>query len=383
MTKQILKQKLALFSFLTAALFTLSAFTVKDTGRAAPQKTESTESEGAESEKTPEELPPAPTDAARIAAGLEPVAAAQGPWAADAESEENETAESEDAEPETMEQETKQETAEPEPAAPENAKSVKTLSATEILAGTRIIAHGMGSTDGVSEGSAPLNCLETFLAQYAAGVRVFEADLRLTRDGQVVLRHDWWPSNWQEGIDWTAIPTREEFISKPILGKYTPLSFRDLLILMAQYTDVCIITDTKFTDSDVIYIEFGAMLADAAELGLTELFDRMVIQLYDGNMRQCLEKIYPFPHRIYTLYVRGFKQTQADFREIAKYCAEHGVEGITMWDYWWNANYTSIAQEYGIKVYVHTVNDAAAARKLLGSGVNGVYTDVLAPKDLI
>mgnify|MGYP002508112244 CR=1 FL=1 len=33
-----------------------------------------------------------------------------------------------------------------------------------------------------------LNCLEGFLTQYEAGVRVFEADLRLTRDCQVVLR---------------------------------------------------------------------------------------------------------------------------------------------------------------------------------------------------
>lgn len=374
MKKMTLKHKLALFSFLTAVMFTLSAFTAADTNKAAPQETELTESEETESEETPEELPPAPTDAARIKAGLEPAAFAKGPRDVELESEELEKIEEENTESEDE----KLEDTEPETEIPNN-----TLSATEILAGTRIIAHGMGSTDGVSEGSAPLNCLETFLAQYEAGVRIFEADLRLTRDGQVVLRHDWWPANWQEGIDWTAIPTREEFISKPILGKYTPLSFRDLLVLMERYTDVCIITDTKFTDSDVMYIEFGAMLADAADLGLTQLFNRMVIQLYDGNMRQCLEKIYPFPHRIYTLYVRGFKQTKADFREVAEYCAKHGVEGITMWDYWWNAAYAPIALELGIKVYVHTVNDAAAAQKLLENGVNGVYSDVLTPTDLI
>lgn len=271
---------------------------------------------------------------------------------------------------------------EPEAAGSESTTSGDTLSATEILAGTHVIAHGMGAVESWSEGNAPLNCLEGFLAQYAKGVRVFEADLRLTRDGKVVLRHDWWPTDWQEGINGARIPTREEFLSKPILGEYTPLSFRDLLILLEKYPDVCIITDTKFTDSDIIFIEFDSMLADARELGLADMFDRIVIQLYNGVMRQCLENIYPFPHRIHTLYVQGFDQTVDAFREIAAYCSENGVEGIAMWDSWWDSAYAPIAQEYGIAVYVHTVNDGLAARTLLESGVNGIYTDILTPSEV-
>lgn len=265
---------------------------------------------------------------------------------------------------------------------PEESASGNTLSATEILAGTHVIAHGMGAVESWSEGSSPLNCLEGFLAQYAKGVRVFEADLRLTRDGKVVLRHDWWPTDWQEGINGASIPTREEFLSKPILGEYTPLSFRDLLMLLEKYPDVCIITDTKFTDPDIVFIEFDSMLSDAQELGLVDIFDRIVIQLYNGVMRQCLENIYPFPHFIYTLYVRGFDQTVDAFRELAVYCAENGIEGITMWDYWWDSQYAPIAQEYGIAIYVHTVNDGLAAHTLMESGVNGIYTDILTPNQI-
>lgn len=257
-----------------------------------------------------------------------------------------------------------------------------TLSAADILSENRIVAHGMGAPEMWDEGSAPLNCLEGFLTQYEAGVRVFEADLRLTRDGKVVLRHDWWPTDWQDGINGAAIPTLDEFLAKPILGRYTPLSFRDLLLLLERYPDVCIITDTKFTDSDVIYIEFDSMLADAQELGLTRLFDRIVIQLYNRVMRQCLENIYPFPHRIHTLYLEGFDQTEDAFRELAAYCSAYGIEGITMNSLWWDASYAPIAREFGINVYVHTVNDPAAALALLESGVNAVYTDLLSPEDL-
>lgn len=266
---------------------------------------------------------------------------------------------------------------------PDEAAPGEGLSAADILAGTRIIAHGMGALEDVwTEGSAPLNCLEGFLERYAAGVRVFEADLRLTRDGKVVLRHDWWPDDWQEGINGAAVPTREEFLSKPIFGVYTPLSFRDLLLLLEEYPDVCVITDTKFTDPDVIFIEFESMLADARALDRLGLFERIVIQLYSGVMRQCLDNIYPFPHRIYTLYAEGFEQTSAAFRKRAAYCAEKGIEGIAIWEDWWDPVYASIAREYGLAVYVHTVNDTAAARTLLEQGVAAVYTDILTPVDM-
>ncbi len=251
-------------------------------------------------------------------------------------------------------------------------------SASEILARAQLVAHGMGS---IGELITP-NCLEGFLAQYKAGIRVFEADFRLTRDGEVVLRHDWWHADWQNGIDWTHIPTREKFISEPILSQYTPLSFRDLLLLMEVYPDICIITDTKFDESDIFTLQFDAMLADARELGLTYLFDRIAIQVYNGNMRTALNNLYPFPHYIYTLYQDSFKGTKDAFREKVVYCAERGIGGITMDEYWWNASFAAIAKEYDVQVYVHTVNDAAKAKELLNTGVSGVYSDTLTPGDL-
>jgi len=253
------------------------------------------------------------------------------------------------------------------------------LSAVDILGSTQIIAHGMGAIGDLTT----TNCLEAFLAQYAAGTRVFEVDLRLTRDGEVVLRHDWWHSDWQSGISWANIPTREKFVSEPVLGQYTPLSFRDLLLLMEEYPDVCIITDTKFTESDVFFIQFDAMMRDARELGLTYLFDRIVIQIYNTNMLSALNNIYYYPHYIYTLYAEGFSSTDDAFREKAAFCANWGIEGITMWDIWWKPSFAAIAEEYGIKVYVHTVNDLDKARSFLEEGVSGIYTDNLTPDDLV
>lgn len=250
------------------------------------------------------------------------------------------------------------------------------LSAKDIFADAKVISHGMGKIEGVTT----LNCLESFRLQYEKGVRVFEVDLRMTSDLQVVLRHDW-RAGWQEGISETHIPTLAEFCSKPLLGKYTALSFRDLLLLMKEYPDVCIVTDSKFTDAETVTVQFEAMLRDARELGMDAVFDRIVVQVYSELMFKVVDSVGDFPHYIYTLYNTGFNQTVEAFGDVADFCSENGIDGITMWSYWWRETFAPIAQEHGLSVYVHTVNDVTAAMELIESGVSAIYTDEIVPAD--
>ena len=56
--------------------------------------------------------------------------------------------------------------------------------------------------------------------------------------------------------------------------------------------------------------------------------------------------------------------------------------GLTLWEDWWDDDYAAIANWRHIKVFTHTVNDVTAARRLLRSGVSGVYSDTLVPADL-
>lgn len=259
---------------------------------------------------------------------------------------------------------------------PEAAKPEGERDAAEILGEHEVICHALGEL----EGKKTLNCLEGFLENYAAGVRVFEVDLRLTSDDQVVLRHDW-KAGLQEGISGKYIPTLEEFLSTPILGKYTPLSFRDLLKLMQTHPDVCIITDTKFTDEELIHKQFRAMVRDAQALGLSYLFDRMEVQVYSERHFVIVNSIHPFRHYIYTLYQDSFEGTEKDFRKRAAFAAENGIEAITIKVKEWNPEWISAADAYGIKVYVHTVNDPDQASRLLAQGVSAIYTDSLLPRD--
>jgi len=264
----------------------------------------------------------------------------------------------------------------PEPDKPAK-EPVPQRTAEEILSESRLIMHGLGEIADTTT----LNCLEGFLAYYEQGARVFEADLRLTSDQQVVLRHDW-RALWQDGISETSIPDLESFLKRPLLGEYTPLSFRDLLKLMEEYPDICVITDTKLTDAEVVTMQFEAMLRDAEELGLTHLLDRIAVQVYSPLMHTVVDHIYPFSCYIYTLYAEGFNRSDNSFREKAAFCQEAGIAAITMWDYWWKDSFAPIAEESGVTVYVHTVNEAEDALTLLESGVSGIYTDSLTEEQL-
>jgi len=250
------------------------------------------------------------------------------------------------------------------------------LSAREILSSAQLITHGLGTLDDCTT----LNCLESFEAYYQAGIRVFEIDIRLTSDGRPVLRHDW-RSGLQEGISEISIPTLEEFSAAAINGQYTPLTFSDLLLLMEQYPDICIITDTKFANEEEVTYQFRQMIDDAQALGLSYLFGRMIVQLYTEKMYDVVSNLYPFENYIYTLYYEGFNCTEDSFREKANFCQTHGIMGITMWDYWWGDAYYDIASARDLAVYIHTVNDPGTAQDLLSRGISAVYTDTLVPTD--
>lgn len=257
------------------------------------------------------------------------------------------------------------------PAAPpvteEKARPAGELSAEEILASSRTVMHGARPVERDLRAQLPRRLRSLLRARGA----VFEVDLRMTSDGQVVLRHDW-RGGWQEGISELSIPTRDAFLAAPLLERYTPMSFRDLLLLMEEYPDICIVTDTKFTDAEVVTAQFTAMLNDAHKLGLSYLFDRMVIQVYSPLMFRVVDHLGHFPHYIYTFYAEGFNGTEEALRKRLTFCRKNGIEGVTMWSCMWRPSYAVIAENSGVRCYVHTVNDRETAEALLQSGVSAV-----------
>lgn len=81
--------------------------------------------------------------------------------------------------------------------------------------------------------------------------------MALTEDNELVAVHDWEGYNKMVGNhDLSHIPTLKEFRSKKILGRYTPLAYRDILCLLNKYPQMVLVTD-KISEPGLINKYFG------------------------------------------------------------------------------------------------------------------------------
>ncbi|MDD6070716.1 MAG: phosphatidylinositol-specific phospholipase C/glycerophosphodiester phosphodiesterase family protein [Clostridiales bacterium] len=234
-----------------------------------------------------------------------------------------------------------------------------------------VIIHAMGLINEV----AYSNSLEAFQAHYANGERYFETDFSLTSDNRLVARHDW-EEGWQKGIDYEHIPTEEVFLNTPIFGTFTPLSLKDIILLMQQHEDIYIITDTKDVDPELARRDISILVETAEEMDALDVVDRFVVQIYSMEMYEAIKDVYSFPNYIFTLYAIWCGD-ESEFIEYCRFCVENGIRTITMWDYRCadNPKLCKIADKYGIAIYVQTVNDQETAEKMFSLGVRGIYTD--------
>ena len=246
--------------------------------------------------------------------------------------------------------------------------------------GSSIVGHSFGAVSDEGNFYSYTGAREAFEENYKKGYRTFEVDLEITGDDKVVLRHDW-DQAIQEGISSANIPSQDEFLAVPIMGKYTPLSFQDLCMIMQEYPDIWIVTDSKYSDGENVKKQFNIMVSTAKECGAAEVLDRLVIQIYNEDMYEALQEVYPFKSFIFTLYQRWGGEPE-ELAGICKWCVEHDVDVITMWHYHWNEEIRAIADRYDRDVYVHTVNDVPAAIDLKENGVKGIYTDMIKPEEL-
>lgn len=234
-----------------------------------------------------------------------------------------------------------------------------------------LIGHAMGGLDG----GRYSNSLEAFEANYAKGIRVFEADLQVTSDNIMVLRHDWTDDRGQEGLLKYEgyIPTYDEFMNTPLYGQFTPLSIKDVFYLMKEYDDIFIITDTKSSDPETIKRDFELLVQTAKEARATSCLKRIIVQIYNDEMYDIVKNIHPFKHWIYTVYQRG---TQ-DFEQLCQFCIEKDIKIVTMNQNKYKAELHEIVDQYGLKLFLHTVNSKKKSKKFYKKGVDGFYTDKL------
>lgn len=248
---------------------------------------------------------------------------------------------------------------------------------------TKTIGHSFGAVNG----DTYTGSWEAFEENYAHGRRVMEVDILLTSDGKCVLKHEW-DAPAQEGISEANIPDENTFLHTKLDGKYTPMSFEQLCELMIEYPDLWVVTDTKYTEEEDICKQFQVMMDTINNTGggHCEILDRFIIQVYNERMYEILSSRYDFKTYIFTMYKRFYTDdTVGTFRDVCRFCVNNGIEVVTLKHRRYQ-NYgeeiQKIADTYGIKLYVHTVNDIDAAGDLIDAGVVGICTDEIYDDDL-
>lgn len=220
------------------------------------------------------------------------------------------------------------------------------------------------------------NCLEGIKENYVKGHRIFEIDFQLTSDDELVLVHDWNIGRQITNSSWTSAPTLAEWKVAKIYDKYTTMSFDDLIVLMKKYKGIKIITDTKYIDNESNNKVFSKISSIAKNL-----IERFFIQIYNPQMFEYLNTIYPFKKIIYTLY-----NTNQTLEEVYEYVKDNSqIYAITMYHqlYEQHQDYVLKFKELGKKIYAHTINDPTWIKTQFANGtLDGVYTDTVTYQDI-
>ena len=241
-----------------------------------------------------------------------------------------------------------------------------------------IITHALGGLDGYTY----LNSRESFINHYDKGCRFFEVDLSQTSDGVWVCRHNWKEPMGQWEGDKKKVLSAEEFLNTPIYGKYTPMSFEDLLKLLDEYPDAFVTIDSKqysVRNYQRTLEDYAQYREIAINAGLEHTLGQIIPELYNSAMYSGTMLVYKVPAYLYSLWQ---EYSIEELNDIADFCQANQIQAVSLYCEYWSEDVQKIFDERDILVYIYTINDEEKAREYVKAGAKGVCTDTLISENL-
>ena len=241
-----------------------------------------------------------------------------------------------------------------------------------------IITHALGGLDGYTY----LNSRESFINHYDKGCRFFEVDLSQTSDGVWVCRHNWKEPMGQWEGDKKKVLSAEEFLNTPIYGKYTPMSFEDLLKLLDEYPDAFVTIDSKqysVRNYQRTLEDYAQYREIAINAGLEHTLGQIIPELYNSAMYSGTTLVYKFPAYLYSLWQEYYIE---ELHDIADFGQANQIQAVSLYCEYWSEDVQKIFDERDILVYIYTINDEEKAREYVKAGAKGVCTDTLISENL-
>jgi len=238
----------------------------------------------------------------------------------------------------------------------------------------KLVAHALGGIDGYTY----LNSKEGFEDSYQRGMYFIETDLFFSEDGELICSHGFKEADVERmGIEELQVGNAPDFNmwnGMRFYDRYTTQDADDILYYMETYPELYFEFDMRSLNGEDAYRMARAVLDKFGKN--RELFERILIQVYSEEMYECFKDVYDFP-------VMQFYMTKAFCKEIDTYiefCKTHDIASIAVSDSYVTKEILEKLLNSGIKIMVHTVDDAEKAEEYLQKGVtvictNHLYTD--------
>lgn len=241
-----------------------------------------------------------------------------------------------------------------------------------------VMAHALGAING----QVYLNSKESFIESYNKGYRLFEVDLAQTSDGVWVCRHNWKESLGQWNGSGTKVLSSKEFLSTPIYGKCTPMSLKDLFVLLKNYPDAYVLFDSKkyaTRNYSNTLADYSQYLKIAYGVGAESVLKRIVPQIYNESMYSALEYLDVFPNYLYSLWK---DYSMNELIRVADFCQKNKIFGVSISRSNWSKESQRLFDKKNISLYVYTVNNLSEAKRYIEEGAAGICTDMITKNDL-
>lgn len=232
------------------------------------------------------------------------------------------------------------------------------------------IAHALGGIDGFKY----TNSKEALEKSYNNGFRLFETDLKISSDGNLILVHGGWQKrmNFDDNAEMLDYNT---FLNSKIYNKYTTMSFKDLVEFMKNHKDMYVMIDIgKKTDKGTLKF-YKKIVKDAKKD--TSVLQRLIVGGHTTEMIENIKTVYNF--KLFNLYCpceekreEGLKTTE----KFIEYCKNNKIQSISMPVKDYNQEIVNLARKNNIIIYLFTINDKNEAEKYL-ENVDIIGTDFI------
>ena len=224
------------------------------------------------------------------------------------------------------------------------------------------IAHATGSLEGYTY----LNSKESLMASLKNGYKFIEVDLQFTSDSILVCVHDWEqfnkmtiPNICRKDSDiYMKIPSYEEFKSRKIYDKYTPISFSEVVEIRKK-SPFIIVTD-RISNTEVLNHYFEE-----------EERRNVMVEAFSNEDYQTLKRNGYIP----LLSMGRFSFFHGGIQIIFSQLFGDGYEWIVADQHCSKRTLRLLKKLFGIKFALSTVNSYAFFNWHLVNDIDLVYTD--------